>query len=85
MLNNGHRELIIVQLISFTFYRLCMHPEHIGPLREEAERFCGDTHDTNNEDMPLLDSFLREVARMHPITVGEGFYPLHILLRENTS
>ena len=66
------------QLISFAMYRLCIHPEYVEILREEAERFNGDYHSINNEDMPYFDSFLKEVARLHPITVGKLHEPLQM-------
>lgn len=47
-----------------------MHPEYVEPLRQEIQRYSRNYHDINNEDMPHLDSFLKEVARLHPITVG---------------
>lgn len=64
--------LIQKQLIAFAFYRLCLHPEYIEPLRQEAESFAGNAYSTHNEEMPLLDSFLKEVARLHPITIGKA-------------
>ena len=55
-------------LVSFALYRLSKHPEYLDALRTEATRCGNDPHTTGNDDLPLLDSFLKEVARMHPIT-----------------
>ncbi|ESZ91025.1 cytochrome P450 [Sclerotinia borealis F-4128] len=57
-------------LLSYAIYRLCLHPEYLQPLQDEA-RLCAkkDSPYTNSDDMPLMDSFLKEVSRVHPITV----------------
>ncbi|KAL8951146.1 MAG: hypothetical protein Q9222_002861 [Ikaeria aurantiellina] len=51
-------------------YSLCLHPEYLEPLRVEAQ--AATSHDFANEaeEMPLMDSFLRESARLNPIDGG---------------
>ncbi|KAI9814562.1 MAG: hypothetical protein M1827_003117 [Pycnora praestabilis] len=56
-------------LISFVLYNLCIHPEYIDPLREEIARKGNDEFTSQNEDMPLLDSFIKETARLNPPTI----------------
>ena len=43
---------------------LCDFPEYVEPLRRELERCYDTTSDV--ESLPLLDSFLKESARLHP-------------------
>ncbi|KAM0802496.1 cytochrome P450 [Usnea florida] len=55
--------------MSFTYvlYDLCDHPEYIVPLREELERtHLDDSSAWQPENMPRLDSFLKESARLNP-------------------
>lgn len=48
-------------------YNLCLHPEYIEPLREEARRMLELPPEDRYKTMPLLESFLRESARMNPL------------------
>jgi cytochrome P450 len=45
---------------------LCRHSEYIGLLREELETHRTQTGGIDLENLPLLDSFLKESARLHP-------------------
>lgn len=46
---------------------ICSHPEYIEPLREEIRQHAdSDGSNANLEDMPLIDSFLKESARLRP-------------------
>ncbi|EKG22176.1 Cytochrome P450 [Macrophomina phaseolina MS6] len=45
---------------------LCRHPEYIGLLRQDLEDFAGGRASPKVENIPLLDSFLKESARLHP-------------------
>ncbi|TVY21934.1 Cytochrome P450 monooxygenase paxQ [Lachnellula arida] len=54
-------------LCSFSLYTLCKHPEYLEPLRKEAKEATNTAQDAINDGMPLLDSFLKEVARCNPI------------------
>ncbi|KAI4098829.1 MAG: hypothetical protein L6R37_006283 [Teloschistes peruensis] len=49
----------------YALYDICEHPECIGPMREEIEQF-GDGWVSSLDKLPLLDSFLRESARLNP-------------------
>ncbi|KAL1961857.1 hypothetical protein VTN77DRAFT_981 [Rasamsonia byssochlamydoides] len=52
----------------YAIYNLCIHPEYIAPLREEIEQASGKWNLGDQfEHMPLLDSFLRESARLNPL------------------
>jgi len=53
-------------------YNLCRHPEYLKPLREEITE-AGIVSDYQNKEVPLLDSFLKETARMNPIGIGMYF------------
>ncbi|KAE8423668.1 cytochrome P450 [Aspergillus pseudocaelatus] len=47
---------------------LCLHPEYIKPLREEIEHVRNTTSFAGHFDhLPLLDSFLRESARLNAL------------------
>ncbi|KAL8830386.1 MAG: hypothetical protein Q9191_001463 [Dirinaria sp. TL-2023a] len=56
-------------LISFAIYSLCKHPEYIQPLRTEILRSGRVRFNHQNNELPLLDSFLKETARMNPVTI----------------
>lgn len=68
-------ELTLVSgLQSFTYalYDLCEYPECIVPLREEIERArLEDFSAWQPENMPRLDSFLKESARLNPSDASE--------------
>ncbi|THV54437.1 hypothetical protein BGAL_0026g00080 [Botrytis galanthina] len=66
VLGSSHQ---LPMLISFVLYSLCLHPEYIQPLREEINRVGDKAFETvQNNEMPYLDSFLKEVARSNPMT-----------------
>ncbi|KAI9836330.1 MAG: ADP-ribosylation factor protein 3, partial [Sclerophora amabilis] len=54
----------------YALYDLCTFPEYVVPLREELENQLQHKHGQVGElqldNLPLLDSFLRESARMRP-------------------
>lgn len=57
-----------VQVLVFAIYNLCMYPEYIPPLRQEMERAVQSVSEEDRfKDIPLLDSFLRESARLNPL------------------
>ncbi|KAG9237433.1 cytochrome P450 [Amylocarpus encephaloides] len=56
-------------LLTFSLYNLCKHPEYLEQLREEIARSNGVHFNHENDEMPLLDSFLKETARMNPVTI----------------
>ena len=56
----------------YTLYDLCAHPEYIEPLRlEVSEQF---TKRDSLENMPLLDSFLKESSRLNPSDSSKSRY-----------
>ncbi|TRX96846.1 hypothetical protein FHL15_002152 [Xylaria flabelliformis] len=52
--------------ITFAIQDLCLHPEYAKPLRDEAERMYAEFEKTG-QGLPLLDSFLKESARLTPV------------------
>ncbi|CAD6591006.1 MAG: hypothetical protein ASARMPREDX12_004887 [Alectoria sarmentosa] len=55
-------------LVASSLYTLCKHPEYLHPLQEEVSRIAeDDLSRTRNQDTPLLDSFIKETARLHPL------------------
>lgn len=56
-----------LQSFTYALYDLCDYPEYIIPLREEIERAgLEDFSAWQPENMPRLDSFLKESARLNP-------------------
>lgn len=62
-------ELTAIQLISFAMYNLCKHPEYLKPLRDGNLKSGGVLFNHQNNELPLLNSFMKETARMNPITI----------------
>jgi hypothetical protein len=56
----------VPMIAQFVIYRLCMHSEYSAKLREEAAEFENSTFSAKNEDMPYLDSFIKETSRLSP-------------------
>ncbi|RAL59086.1 hypothetical protein DID88_003566 [Monilinia fructigena] len=54
-------------VLTFTIYNLCLHPEYIEPLTEEIRTMLSFPEDKQYKNMPLMESFLRESARMNPL------------------
>ncbi|KAI0546096.1 cytochrome P450 [Xylaria curta] len=52
--------------ITFAIQDLCLHPEYVEPLRDEAERMYAEFEKTG-QGLPLLDSFIKESARLTPV------------------
>ncbi|KAH6663436.1 cytochrome P450 [Halenospora varia] len=55
-------------LLAAVFHRLCLQPECVERLREEIKSTKGDEFKPQEKEMPYLDSFLKEVARLSPLT-----------------
>ncbi|KAI4230118.1 MAG: hypothetical protein LQ349_006290 [Xanthoria aureola] len=53
-------------LTQFALYRICKHPECFDQLRAEACESRGLRFENNNREMPYLDSFVKESARLGP-------------------
>ena len=56
-----------MQTLVYAIYNLCVYPEYVEPLRNEIVEASSANHNNPYEHMPLLDSFLRESARMNPL------------------
>ncbi|KAI1375702.1 cytochrome P450 [Hypoxylon crocopeplum] len=52
--------------ITFAIQDLCLRPEYAAPLRSEAEKGYAEFERTG-EGLPLLDSFIKESARLSPV------------------
>lgn len=56
--------LLMTQLAQSSLYRICSHPEYFDRLRVEARESQGLSFDNNNREMPYMDSFVKESARL---------------------
>lgn len=63
-----------LQSINFAVRYLAMHPEYVDILRSEFEGPAYHRFETTGNGLPLLDSFLKESARLSPI--DSCYYPL---------
>ncbi|KXX75838.1 Ent-kaurene oxidase [Madurella mycetomatis] len=57
---------ILTTTIVYAVQDLCLHPEYIDPIRRELESDYAEFERTA-KGLPLLDSFLRESARLTPV------------------
>lgn len=60
----------IHQTFVYALYDLCEHPEYIEKLREELAQTGGEFWNCL-DSLPLLDSFLKESARLNPSDSSE--------------
>lgn len=58
---------VACQTISFAIHDLCLHPEYVEPLRKELKSPNSLEFERTGEGLPLLDSFLKESARLTPV------------------
>jgi hypothetical protein len=58
--------LISDQTTTFAIQDLCLHPEYVKPLRAELAQGYEEFQRTNS-GLPLLDSFIKESARLTPV------------------
>jgi cytochrome P450 len=64
---------LIIQTITYALYDLCLHPEYVEPLRKEVDpegKAWIHFIDTV-QGLPLLDSFMKESARLTPVEASE--------------
>ena len=54
-----------LQSFVYALYNLCDHPEYVKKLRKELSESSGEWWNCL-DNLPLLDSFLKESARFHP-------------------
>jgi cytochrome P450 len=60
------------QTITFAIHDLCLHPEYVEPLREELREGYSQFERTSL-GLPLLDSFIKESARLTPVESSKFF------------
>ena len=61
-----------LQSLTYALYDLCDHPEYITPLRKELEAATLEDYSAwQPENMPRLDSFLKESSRLNPSDAGK--------------
>lgn len=54
-----------IQFIVFVLYNLCKHPAYLQPLRNEVLNMTADeVYGFRDHNTPLMDSFLKETARL---------------------
>ncbi|KAF1996339.1 cytochrome P450 [Amniculicola lignicola CBS 123094] len=53
--------------ITFCIEDLCLHPEYAAPLRHELQSLQYADFETKARGLPLLDSFIKESARLTPV------------------
>ncbi|TEY64666.1 hypothetical protein BOTCAL_0144g00020 [Botryotinia calthae] len=53
--------------LTFTIHNLCLHPEYIEPLTEEIRNMLSLPQEVHYKNMPLMESFLRESARVNSL------------------
>ncbi|KAI4276196.1 MAG: hypothetical protein LQ337_002663 [Flavoplaca oasis] len=61
-------------LAQSSLYRICTHPDSLDKLREEACESQGLRFENNNREMPYLDSFIKESARLGPGPIRKCFH-----------
>ena len=60
-------ESIVPKTTTYALFDLCRHPEYVEPLRKELKGPEYHKFVATTDGLPLLDSFVKESARMHPI------------------
>lgn len=59
-------------MITFMLYSMCKYPDYLEPLRKEAkENSEQGLYGSNPDDTPVMDSFLKESARLNPLRTGK--------------
>ncbi|KAL6714316.1 hypothetical protein ACLMJK_007739 [Lecanora helva] len=53
-------------IAQFCIYNICKHPQYLERLRLEASKYRGVAFGSLNQEMPYLDSFVKETARLSP-------------------
>jgi hypothetical protein len=60
-----------LKTLCFAFFDLCLHPDYLEPLRKEIEDTPWEAFDkSGGKLLPLMDSFLKESARLTPVESG---------------
>jgi hypothetical protein len=84
-----YMQLIVLQTATFAIHDLCIHPEYVAPIRRELESEAYAEFEKTARGLPLLDSFVKESARLTPVesrTCCSVFSPVrpHPCLIKNT-
>lgn len=58
------------QTITFAIHDICLHPEYVEPLRRELEGEYS-VFERTAQGLPLLDSFIKESARLTPVEASK--------------
>jgi len=61
----------VPMIAQFVIHRLCMHSEYREQLRKEAMECEISAFGAKNEEMPYLDSFIKETSRLSPGPICE--------------
>jgi cytochrome P450 len=59
--------LIHFQTVTFAVHDLCLHPSYVAPIRAELESAQYKAFEQSGVGLPLLDSFIKESARLTPV------------------
>lgn len=55
------------QTVTFAIHDLCLHPSYVAPLRTELSATQYKAFEESGVGLPLLDSFIKESARLTPV------------------
>ncbi|KAG9237932.1 cytochrome P450 [Amylocarpus encephaloides] len=58
---------VMTTTIAFAMHDLCLHPEYAASLRAELNSEAYAEFEKNGKGLPLLDSFIKESARLTPV------------------
>jgi cytochrome P450 len=65
---------ILSTTIVYVIHDLCLHPEYVEAIREELAASYEEFERTG-QGLPLLDSFIKESARLTPVESSKSFAP----------
>ena len=65
-------------MTTFAIHDICPHPEYVKPLRKEIFREYA-LFERNGQGLPLLDSFIKESARVNPFDACTYLIPRLLL------
>ena len=66
-MTNNRTDSVRAKSLTFAIHNLCKYPEYLEPLRLEITQNSTGKYLDNCENLPLLDSFLKESARTNPL------------------
>lgn len=65
--------------VTFAIHDLCLHPEYVAPLRAECQAQYAD-FERKGMGLPLLDSFIKESARLTPVESRKFFLFIYLFI-----